>query len=263
MTAETALMSGVGVSAALEKSRQDARKAITLDPNLAIGYRALSEVQAIADWNWKGAEVSATKARELAPGDADFVFQSGYLAMVQGRLGDAAALVTQGLALDPLSAGGYTRLAQILRDMARYDDAVAVMEKSLQLSPRALSAHETRGEIYLAQGRLQEASQEMDREPPGPWQDYGHALVGHAVGNRVASDAALARLIRQSSNGAAFQIAQVYSYRGDADQAFQWLGRAVREHDGGIGHLKVDWLLRNLRQDPRYRQLLLSVNLFQ
>ena len=261
MTAETALMTGESVDAALEKSRRDAQQAIRLDPNLAIAYRALSEVQAMADWDWKGAEQSAAKARELAPGDAEFVFQSGYLAMVQGQLEEAASLVTQGLALDPLSAGGYTRLAQILRDMGRYDEAHVAMQKSLELSPRALSSHEIRGELFLAQGHLQEASQEMDKEARGPWQDFGLALIGHALGNRAASDAALARLTTQSANGAAFQIAQVYAYRGEADQAFHWLNRAARQHDGGVGHFKVDWLLKNLRQDPRYRQLLKSVNL--
>jgi serine/threonine protein kinase/Flp pilus assembly protein TadD len=261
MTAESGLMGRRDLPAALANSRHDAEKAVELDPKLAAGYRALSETQAMADWDWQAAERSARRARELAPGDADVLGQCAYLAMSQGRIDEAIDLTRQGLELDPLQPGSYVLLGQILRDLGRYEAAHASFQRALELGPNQVWTHEMNGEVYLAQNRLAEALAEMEKEPEGFWRDFGEALAYHALGRRQDSDAALARLITEGQNVAAFQIAQVYAYKGETDQAFAWLDRACRQRDGGLGHLKADWLLKSLRKDPRYAQLLRRVNL--
>jgi tetratricopeptide (TPR) repeat protein len=167
----------------------------------------------------------------------------------------------QGLALDPLAPAKHLLLAQDLRDLGRYEAALAALDKTLQLSPHQVWTHETRGEVYLAQGRLPEALAEMESEPLGPWRDFGEALVYQALGHRHDSDAALARLIARYQNVAAFQIAQIYAFRQKPDQCFSWLDRARQQHDGGLGHLKADWLFKRLRNDLRYALLLRELNL--
>ena len=46
-----------------------------------------------------------------------------------------------------------------------------------------------------------------------------------------------------------------YAWRGEADQAFEWLDRALAQRDGGLGDLRLDPLLRGLRRDPRFRAM--------
>jgi len=261
MTAEAAGMGRLDLESATKNSRRDAEKAISLDPSLAAAYLALSETQAMAQWDWQGAERSVERARELAPGDADVLGQAGFLAMCRGHLEEAAALTSQGIALDPLQPGKHLYLAQNMRDLGRYDAAHAALEKSLELSPNQSWAHETRGEVYLAQGRLQDALLEMEREPKGPFRDFGEALAYQALGRYQESELALKNLIMHDENDAAWQIAQVYAYRGETDQAFTWLDRACRQHDYGVAHLQADWILRRLRTDARYAQLLNRLNL--
>ena len=53
------------------------------------------------------------------------------------------------------------------------------------------------------------------------------------LGRKAESDAALATLIKDDADVGAFQIAEVYSGRGDKDQAFAWLERARRQQDAG------------------------------
>jgi hypothetical protein len=60
---------------------------------------------------------------------------------------------------------------------------------------------------------------------------------------------------------AAYQIAEVHSYRGDKDKAFEWLERARRQHDGGLPSLRKDPLLTNLYDDPRWNTFLRRVGL--
>jgi hypothetical protein len=81
-------------------------------------------------------------------------------------------------------------------------------------------------------------------------------LVYHALGRLDDSDAALKKLIAGYQNNAAYQIAQVYAYRGDSNAAFEWLDRAYRQRDAGMAELKKDPLFLSLHQDPRFVVLL-------
>lgn len=55
---------------------------------------------------------------------------------------------------------------------------------------------------------------------------------------------------------AAYQIAEVYSRRGEKDRALEWLGRACQTRDSGLIFIKADLFLSSLRGDPRYTALL-------
>src|SRR5437667_11889397 len=75
------------------------------------------------------------------------------------------------------------------------------------------------------------------------------------------SDAALAKLIKSSAETAAYQIADIYAYRGDKDRAFEWLERARRQRDAGLPGLRTDPYLANLRVDPRRDAVLRKLDL--
>jgi hypothetical protein len=65
----------------------------------------------------------------------------------------------------------------------------------------------------------------------------------------------LNKLIATHQNDAAFQIAEVYAFRGETDQAFAWLDRAYRQRDSGMPEMK------SLLQDPRRAELLQKMRL--
>jgi hypothetical protein len=68
------------------------------------------------------------------------------------------------------------------------------------------------------------------------------------------SDAALDELIKNDAETAAFQVAQAYAYRGERIKAFQWLKRARRQRDPGLGNLRKNPQLENLHGDPRWKR---------
>ena len=74
------------------------------------------------------------------------------------------------------------------------------------------------------------------------------------------SQQALDKLIAAFGHRAAYEIGRVYAWDGDKKRSFEWLQRSVAQHEE-IQIIKVDLLLRNLRQDPRYTALLTQVNL--
>jgi len=54
-----------------------------------------------------------------------------------------------------------------------------------------------------------------------------------------------------------------YAILGDVDRAFEYLGRAYRERDGGLTWIQTDSTFDNLRSDPRYADLLRRMGLPQ
>ena len=77
----------------------------------------------------------------------------------------------------------------------------------------------------------------------------------------TCSDSALARATKSHAGGWAYGIAEVHAYRGEIDQAFNWLDRAYRQKDVVLYRLKGDPLLRNLEPDARYAKFLRKMNL--
>ena len=102
---------------------------------------------------------------------------------------------------------------------------------------------------------------EAQLEPDDRIRSFELALAQYIRGDRKAADAALADLIANARDSLDYQIAQVYAVRGEKDKAFEWLQIAFDDHDGGMPSLLVDPLLRGLRDDARYKNLVVKVGL--
>jgi TolB-like protein/DNA-binding winged helix-turn-helix (wHTH) protein/Flp pilus assembly protein TadD len=241
------------------EARDNAERAIALDPNSASGYLALAWLKTGYGWDWDGADTALKKAADLQPGSAVVLSYRAYLYECLGRLDEAIALTQEASILDPLRTNAY--LGSLLLTAGRYDEARASVEKALSINPKLEGAHAKLGGILLAQGHAQAALAEMDAEP-GEWERLtGQALVYHALGRTHDSDAALSRLIATHAEDSPYQVAEIYAYRGELDQAFQWLERSYLQRDPGLNQLKLDPLIQNLRTDRRYLDLLRKMKL--
>ena len=243
------------------RARQSAERAIALNPDLAQGYLALGWVDMDYDWNWHHAEASLKKATQLAPGSAEVLRYQSSLYLTLGRREEALELYRRVVALDPLHARSYSDLGYRYYFVGQYPEAEAAIQKALELNPQKEQDHVIRGQILLAEGRPQQALAEMERELNTTWRMHGEALAYHDLRRGYESDTALQKLITTDADDAAYQIAQVYAYRGEADKAFEWLERAYRRHDAGLTCIKFDPLLEHLRHDRRYAALLSTMHL--
>ena len=87
------------------------------------------------------------------------------------------------------------------------------------------------------------------------------ALARQVGGDQGAADASLKALIKGYADVAAFQIAQVYALRNDADATFEWLDRSWATRDGGIAELLYDPFLLRYKHDPRFSAFCQKVGL--
>jgi len=58
-----------------------------------------------------------------------------------------------------------------------------------------------------------------------------------------------------------YGIAQVYAFRNQPDEAFEWLDRAYAQRNSGLISTKVNPLLKSLHKDARFATFLKKLNL--
>jgi len=249
------------VSEGYRKARDDAERAIALDTTSASAYLALARTQIFYDWNWDAANTCITKAAALEPGNAEVFDIRSHLSVVLGNLAEAIKLAEQAVALDPLRANSHLSLGYMLYLSGRYDGARAELQKALDLNPQAARVHVSLGKIFIAEGKPQQALVEIEKEPSDWGKLTGQVLVYRALGREQDSSGALATLIAKHDTDSAYQIARAYAFRGESDRSFKWLERAYKQRDSGLPDIKTDPLLKNLRHDRRYTELLKKMRL--
>jgi len=116
------------------------------------------------------------------------------------------------------------------------------------------------GQILLLQGEPEAALEMIKQDSDSWWQDYGIALALSATGREDEADQALAAFIKQHTDGP-FQIAELYAYRNEVDEAFEWLDRAYDQRDAGMHEMTNDPFLGNLMDDARWQPLLVKMGL--
>jgi tetratricopeptide (TPR) repeat protein len=242
-------------------ARECVARALTLDPNLANAHAVLGWIQLTYDWDWPAADASLKRALALEPGNAVVVENTAALDKTLGRFDQAVDLLDRAIAIDPLDADNYYNLALTFTRAGRQDDAATAARKALRISPDYAAAHVALAVAYLAQGRAPEALREVQNEKNPAWRLIGFPLVYYAVGQRKEADAALADLVAKLPSDAAYQIAEAYAFRGQADPAFHWLDRAFAQRDGGLTEIKGDPLMKSLEHDPRYLQFMKKMRL--
>jgi tetratricopeptide (TPR) repeat protein len=140
------------------------------------------------------------------------------------------------------------------------DKAARDSEKGLELSPDAWPGPLLLSQIYVMQGRPQDALSEIELVRYDAYRTFLYAIAYHALGRKKESDAALSQLITNHATNQ-FQIAEVYAFGNQPDEAFEWLDRAYAQHNAGLIYTKVEPLLKSLHNDPRFAVLLKKLNL--
>jgi TolB-like protein/DNA-binding winged helix-turn-helix (wHTH) protein len=241
-------------------ARDAVERALTLDPNLPEANIQMGRIKRQVDFDWAGADFSIQRAIALEPGVPENLGQAAFMAELFGRFDEALALDRQALELDPLNAEIWEYLAENRFYAGQLDEAVADIRRALELNVDTWGSPIILSEIYVLQGRPQDALRESERIPFA-FHIRTSAMAYHALGREKESDATLRELIEKFHANAAWSIATVYAFRNQRNEAFQWLDRAYAQHDGGLIFIKIDPLLKNLHSDPRFAAFLKKLNL--
>jgi TolB-like protein/tetratricopeptide (TPR) repeat protein len=251
----------VPVREGYEVTRASLERALKLDPRSGLAHSLMCTVHAIYDWDSSAAIKECKLALALEPRNPQVLGYAGQIQAVVGHWDEAARLTTASIALDPLFAGWHDLLAIIRDRTGHFVEAEVERRRTLDISPTYERAHFDLGLTLLAQGKLDATLAEMQEETPDGGRDAGLAIIYNARGRKVDSDEALARFSKQHASDRAYRIAQIHAYRGDANAAFVWLGRAYDQKDVDLLWFKGNLAFRAFETDARYRAFLHKMNL--
>jgi len=251
----------VPADTAWPKAAEAARTALRLDPQSALAHAVLGLQHATYDYDWTAAAAEMDRALALHPRDSVALYNLSWLAFDLGRHDDAVSLSEASLSIDPLNPDSCQNSAYIYYLIGNFDAAERDARRSIAISPSFTGNHKLIGQVFLQRGQPEAALAEMQREVSSG-RDIGLALAYHALGRHAESDAALARASRSIGRFVPVDVAAVHAYRGERDQAFAWLEKAVASRDLSLGHkFRDEPKLAPLRGDPRYKALLRRMNL--
>ena len=248
------------VLAGQQRALAAADRAIAIDPGLSEAYAARGFLRFTINWDWAGAEADLSRAFALDPGSyRTYTCYACFLASL-GRLPEALAINKKATELDPLSADTWFRRSIQLNASGRLIEARKAARRALEISPEHGFAWFSLGVTSLLESKPAAALAEFKQASKGR-REAGVAMAERDLGHAKESQKALDELVATHSLTNAYQIAEVYAWRGDRDAAFSWLERAYTQHDGTLVQIKFDPLLAKLRADSRFSAMLKKMGL--
>jgi serine/threonine-protein kinase len=151
---------GDGNAAAL--ANQNAERAVTLDPNLAIAHTVLGYVYVDA-----GKQADAIrelqKAMDLAPNNAEAPRKLAEIYKAQGKFDQAEALYLRSVKSRPTDWYGYLLLGVFYYERERYEDAEATLNQAKALTPDNELVRVDLAAFYRQHGRYEDAIAEYQQ----------------------------------------------------------------------------------------------------
>jgi TolB-like protein/cytochrome c-type biogenesis protein CcmH/NrfG len=236
-------------------SRDAAERALALEPELGEAHAQLGRIKIAHDWDFTGAEESYRRAIKFAPGNSSVLDGAAVLAYKSGRLAEAIDLSRRVLAQDPLSAAYWHNLGLACHAAGDLAGSERAYRRSLELAPHRNVSAALLALVLNEQGRTEDAFAAAAREPDEFWRLWALAILHHLTGNSGANNE-LCEIIDRHADGNGYQIAEIYSMKGDIDEAFEWLTRAVDERDPGATHARVNPRFLSMHDDERWEPLL-------
>jgi len=251
---------------AIPKAKAAVLKAIELDETLAEVHEILAFINYSYERDWSAAEREFRRAIELNPNYADVCLFYSHFLVCMSRPDEAQAQMARALELDPLYFFSQGMIGGMLFYLHRYDEAIAQLRKTLRMEPDYSLAHQflwfTLPQKRMFEEALAEAKKYfavMGDSEVAEVMTRGYAEAGYAEAMRLAAKKLAARA--KLCYVPAMDIAYLYGHAGEKDRALEWLEKCLEERELDMVSLCVNPIWDNLRDDPRYQDLLRRMNL--
>lgn len=251
---------------ALPKVGEYAQKALAIDDSLAAAHHSIANYKPNYLRDNPGAKREFERALELDPNDASIYADYSQLLVNTGE-GDAAIAVAQkGKLVDPQDSFPSYSLAQAFIISGRYDEGLQESQTTISLDDRNWWGYYWRAVAYSQKGMSAEAisaGQTAAKLDESPLIRGVLACALSRAGRRAEAQRMIDDLIAASKSRFISQasIAMGYAGMGETEKAFEWLDASLRSHDEQIIWIYQHPMFANLRNDPRYAELLKQLNL--
>lgn len=240
----------------LENARDAVATALQSRPELPAAHGLLSYIRRNHDWDWQGALDAAEQALSLSPGDPELMSTASLSLFTLGQFEKAGELMESAVRLDPLNLLRRLRLGMLQEFSGEYEQSLTSYRVAIELNPELPGVRAYRARIKIIQENPDSALKESDQEIDPFWKRYSRILALSAQQHDDEAESLLDQMIADDGHHAAYQVTEILAFRGDIDEAFEWLQRAYDQKDGGMREVLGNYFLRNLHGDPRWEEML-------
>ena len=244
-----------------------ALKALQLDPDLGEANTPLAAVLWLYDWQWQEAQKEFKRTLELNPTYPTANHWHAEYVMIMGRHAEAIAQMKKSQALDPLSLIINAAIGWAHYMARRYDEALEQLLQTFELDPSFPVTHWVLGLVYRTTGRNELAIAEGEK---GVSLSGGSPLIraslAHSYGKAGRAKEALQILddltkLAKCKYVAPHFFAGIHIGLGENDRAIEHLEKSYEEHSHWLIYLHIDPSMDDLRNHPRFQELLRRVGL--
>jgi TolB-like protein/Tfp pilus assembly protein PilF len=258
--------SGTPASETLPLAKTFVTRALAIDDSLPEAHVSLAYIHEQL-WEWSAAEPVFKQAISMNPNyPTAHHWYSLYLSDV-GRTDDAITEIKRAQELDPVSSIISQNLTVLLMKRKDYKAAIENGRRMIELEPSFANTHTYLGHAYLGQGSNSEAIAAMEKgvELSGRAAlNLGELGYGYAVtGNRPGAISIIKELEEKYARkeGVGQYVAAVYAGLGQKDEAFAWLEKDFQARSGQLAKIRWRPAFETLQKDPRFADLIRRMDL--
>ena len=239
-----------------------ADRALLLDDSIAEAHIASAMVHSLQHQLRPTIE-SLRRALELNPNLATAHLRYAWCLCVLGQLNDAVPEMKRAQELDPLSATNSTALGILLTFARQFDGALTYCSRAAELDPSNYLVRCNLAITYGLNGMFQQAIDQYRMAGQLSPDHKGDVLASIATmltsaGRKSEADSMVPEILDLAMAGKSdpYNVAVLCATRGDKEQAFKWLAKAVTNRPLMSATLRYDPQLDLLRSDNRFPALL-------
>jgi TolB-like protein len=239
-------------------AKASAEKAVELAPTSGQVHYSLSVALRSSIDDLEARETALKRGLELEPRSYELLSEYARLAAGLGRP-DALSTAERAVTLSPLEVGAHWAKGNALFYLRRYEEA----SESIKQSQRLINSgpDPTLGVIEIAAKRPAAALPHCESQDQVWDNQLCLAIAYYQLGRKPEAATMLQRLMTENGDTLAYQYAEIYAQWGQKERALKWLATAARIRDPGLMDVKADPLIDPIRDDPRFKKLVASLDL--
>ncbi|MBN1271850.1 MAG: protein kinase [Candidatus Aminicenantes bacterium] len=247
------------------KIKEAVERALELDSTLAELHYMLANMNYLVIWDWEKGEKAFKKAIEINPNHAEAHALYSHLLIILGRPEEAMGHAELSLKLDPHNPGIIMWYSAALLFERRYDECILFCREFYEKNPTTFWFLTISLSIALhMKEKYDEAFEALKVAMSTQYEDFDHVFdqfekLGYAGTLNLEADT----LLEQSKTKylSQFDIASIYAFAGNKEQALDCLKQAYEMRDPVVPYIGVYPNLAILHDEPRFQELLRKMNL--
>ena len=261
-----AQMGYISPNEALPNIYRNMYKSLDLDNNIADTYFFRGSHNVWMEWEWDKGYKSFKKALEINPNLAIARAYLSHLLAILGRMDESLLEIEQAIQLDPFNVLYQSLYGMVLNYTRHFDRAEAILLNILEENHDHPVAYSTLRSIYFNLEQYDKSYEYFK----GSYAAKGDHDAVKALEEGYSSGGYQVALIKVAEHKIAgnsgeyrtpWQVATLYTRAGVKDKAIEYLKKAHQIKDPNMPYLGVDPIFDILKEEPEYLEILARMNL--